>query len=278
MLTATYQVVFDKYIELKTHLESALKETFDSIYVEFDEENFEFIEIKYQVTIDDHKSLAGFQLSLDNLDADYLKIISSFNEKLKDAENLAIAFKFYDNTLYELLIKLYQELFDIEMRLRETITLIFVDTYKDDFYNLLHEVDVPVQLGLNKQLYKNKDDREIFLSKRLENEFFHILFSDYVKLTKPKTLKQDDLFLIAEISNNFDEFRDKILKRGVTKEKYVDFINSIKENMNNLEKVRNCVAHSRTPSDDELYNYNLSKEDILQKIDAFVEELTKTEE
>ncbi|MBC8392908.1 MAG: hypothetical protein H8E17_10140 [Deltaproteobacteria bacterium] len=92
---------------------------------------------------------------------------------------------------------------------------------------------------MNKQIYKNKEQREHFLSERLENEFFHLLFSDYVKLDKPKILKQDDLFIIAEMSSNFEDFKSNILRRGVAKKGYLDFINSIKEDMNNLEKVRN---------------------------------------
>jgi len=130
---------------------------------------------------------------------------------------------------------------------------------------------------MNKQIYKNKEQREHFLSERLENEFFHLLFSDYVKLDKPKILKQDDLFIIAEMSSNFEDFKSNILRRGVAKKGYLDFINSIKEDMNNLEKVRNCVAHNRTPSGDDIYNYNISKEAIENKISEFLESLNADE-
>ena len=278
MTDVAYQVVYSKDADIKGEIEELLKEALEDNYVVVDEENLDFIEINYVVVIDDTKSIAGFKLDLSSIDADAIKLVQSFNEKLNDDENIAVVFKYTDNSFFAFLQKIYEELYAIEMKLREVVTLIFIDTYKDDFYNLLYETDVRLHIGLNKEVQKNREQKEQFLAKRLENEFFHVLFSDYVKLTKSKNLKQDDLFLIAEMSSNFDEFKDNILKRGIVKEKYLNFINSIKENMNNLEKVRNCVAHNRTPSDDDIYNYTLSKEDIIQKIDAFVESLNGLEE
>jgi len=277
MVNVTYQVIFDNNTDLIAELNAVLKEAFDDNYVTYEDEDFNLIEIKYTIKIDNDKSVSGFQVSFDSLDEEVIKIVESFNEKLKENEKLAVAFKFHDDTLFESLKKLYEELFEMEMRLREVVSLIFIDTYKDDFYNLLYEVDIPVQTGLNKQWHKNKEQRKQFLSKHLENEFFHILFSDYVKLTNPRTLKQQDLFLIAEMSTNFDDFRDGILNRGIAKEEYLEFINSIKENMNILEKVRNCFAHNRTPSGDDIYNYTISKEAIENKISEFLESLSTEE-
>ncbi len=277
MVTVFYQVVHNKAKGLKAEIERILKGTFNDHYITYDEDNFDFVDIKYSVSITGDKYVSGFSIDLETQDYDHSKMIQSINDRFADDEGFFVAFKYSDNPLFTLLQRLYGELYNIEMKLREAITLIFIDSYKDDFYNLLYEIDVSPR-PLLREVQKNKENKGKFLAKRLENEFFHILFSDYVKLTKPRTLKQNDLYLIAKLSNNFDEFRDKILKRGIVKEEYLEFINSIKENLDNLEKVRNCVAHNRTPSDDDIYNYDLSKEDVIQKIDAFIQSLSGEEE
>lgn len=38
-----------------------------------------------------------------------------------------------------------KEIFDLEMELREIINFIFLDTYKEDYYNLLKDIDVTTQ-------------------------------------------------------------------------------------------------------------------------------------
>ena len=43
--------------------------------------------------------------------------------------------------------------------------------------------------------------------------------------------------------------------------------------MENLEKVRNCVAHNRAPTPDELINYNRSVPEVKKKIKDFFDNL-----
>ena len=67
----------------------------------------------------------------------------------------------------------------------------------------------------------------------------------------------------------FIEFKENIVNRGIRKEKYLDFLNSIKEDMESLDTVRNCVAHNRTPTDEEIINYERAVEEIRVKFDNF---------
>ena len=159
------------------------------------------------------------------------------------------------------------------MKLREVISLIFIDTYKDNYHNLLRDIELSPQFEKNPNLRKDEEQRKVYLKNRLENEFFHLLFTDYRKLTQLKQLKQSDLFFITESSNNFDEFKGNIIDRGVRKEEYLDFLNSIVEDMANLEAVRNCVAHSRTPNDNELINYEKSNGDLNLRLNEFLAKL-----
>ena len=58
------------------------------------------------------------------------------------------------------------------MQLREALSLIFVDTYGEDFYNLLKDADV-------KPFEESDEDQ---MEDYYENQFFFLLFSDYIKI------------------------------------------------------------------------------------------------
>ena len=75
-------------------------------------------------------------------------------------------------------------------------------------------------LNINAKLDKNVEQKRQLLNGRLENEFFHISFSDYIKLANPRDLKHEDLFSIAGASNNFDEFKN-ILHHVQNQLKYI---------------------------------------------------------
>ena len=62
-----------------------------------------------------------------------------------------------------------------------------------------------------------KTKKERFNS-AFENEFFYLNFSKYSSLTTLKNLTHDKLFEFVEISNNFDEFKDDIINRGMNKD------------------------------------------------------------
>jgi len=152
------------------------------------------------------------------------------------------------------------------------MTFIFIDTYGTDYYNLLEETKVkPIFEGRSN--LSNREQKESFLRKRLENEFFHILFNEYGKLTELRSMKLDDIVSIAETARNFDEFRNRIVFRGIIKEDYLDFVSSIKAEMEILEKVRNCFAHNRSLSEDESTNFERVKEQLTKKIDDFLDSL-----
>ena len=274
MASVSYQVVFRKDCDFMKELISVLKGSLDDTYARYEEQLPEsIIRIKYIKRHDEdiNKYIVGFEVFLDDtMDFDIERVMTGIKERLKDNEYIDVAFKFEDPYLLKLLSEIHVKLYDLEMKLREVISFIFLDVYGGDYYNLLKDVDLIPQFERRANLAKDEEQRRQFLSRSLENEFFHILFSQYCKLTERKPLKQSDLFLIAEISNNFDEFKNNILRRGIRKEKYLDFINSIKADMETLENVRNCVAHSRTPTDDELINYEKSAAEVQKRIDDFL--------
>ncbi len=268
MVTVSYQILFTDKKDVKKELVYLLKNAFEGNYDEFEEGALESsILIKYNKQIDEYKFLVGFDLDSEEIGTEINSVITDFNENLQEHDNISLAIKFYDESLFSLLSTIYEKIFGIEMRLREAITLIFLDTYKSDYYNLLED------LNINAKLDKNPEQKRQLLTGRLENEFFHISFSDYIKLSNPRDLKHDDLFSIAGASNNFDEFKNNILNRGVTNPNYIAFIDEVKQIMDRLEKIRNCVAHNRTLSSEDMNNYEKYFEQIEKEIELFFENL-----
>ena len=265
-------MVFNDDVDFKTELTSILKNTFKENYNEYQEESFEpYIRIKYKQQIADYKHLIGFEVSIEEKEIEVEQIINGFNENLKKSEKIYLVLKFYDDTFYNLMSELYKMLYSVEIILREAISIIFIDTYKSDYYNLLKQIDINPQYNGKNNLRRDKSQRQGFLSKRLENEFFYLLFSDYTKISKPKILHQDDLYTIAELSNNFDEFKDKIVNRGIIKEEYLTFIENIKPVMDNLERIRNCVAHNRSLSEEDQRNYKTYFDELNKHINGFLD-------
>jgi len=278
MVSVSYQAIFNEKCDFAEELSSIVSDSFDDNYIFYDEVMLgSTLVIKYIKELGDNKFTVGFNLGFDEESIWNIgQIIDSICEKLNYNDKIAVAFKFNDSTQFTLLSGLYDELYHIEMKLREAISFIFIDTYQDNFYDFLRDIDLTPQFERKPNLRKDEEERKVYLKKRLENEFFHILFPQYCKLTQLKPLKHSDLLFIAEISNNFDEFKSNLVNRGVRKEDYLDFLNSIKEDMESLDAVRNCVAHNRTPIDEELDNYEKSKEELNQKIDDFLISLSSS--
>ena len=271
-----FQIVHTVKSDLKEYLLNLLKQTLDeSTIIEIsveekpediqDWEIFNWIEIKYNHSIGENKFIAGFSLDISE---NYKEIISEFGNSLKDDENIEVVFKYFDEPMSEEHKNYAEEIFEIEMKLREIISFIFIDTYKGDYYNLLKEVGVKIQ-PLNG---KNKPNEKYF-ERHFENEFFFLLFSDYIRLNELKKINQNDLMDFIKSSNDYDELKRNIQDRGITKEKYQDLIAAIKQNLDPIENMRNCIAHNRSFTDNVLENYQQAKANLDSIINQFWEEL-----
>ena len=263
---------------LKENLLLLLKDTFDestTISTEIEEQPesieewsiFNRIETKYNYLSDSDKYIAGFILDLEE---DSNEILQDFGEKLQANENIDLVLKYSDEGMQEEHQKYAKEIFDLEMRLREVISFIFLDTYKGDYHNLLREFKVKIQ-----PLNKNYKPNEEYCNSHFENEFFFLLFSDYIKLNELKELRQPDLIDRIVNSNDYDELRKNIQYRGIIKEKYQDFLAKIKQNLEPIENLRNCIAHNRSiPKSDNykaITDYGKAKELLDKSIESFWE-------
>ena len=271
-----FQIVHSIDKDLKEYLLDLLKQTLDeSTTIDFSIEEkpdnledwsiFNWIEMKYNHSTGENKFIAGFSLEIDDT---FKEIIKEFGDSLNDDENIGVVFKYFDEPMLREHKNYAEEIFEIEMKLREIISFIFIDTYKGEYYNLLKEINVKTQ-PLNGN---NKPDENYFKS-HFENEFFFLLFSDYIRLNELKKIDQNELMEMIINSNDYDELKHSIQNRGIIKEEYNDLIASIKQNLKSIEDMRNCIAHNRSFTDSILENYQQAKANLNNIINRFWEEL-----
>lgn len=271
-----YQIIYNKEDNFNPTIEIAisLKDLLDNYLAsEFKYEDvFDFIVPVFYKVINDKEIVFNFYLNIPSevfpIKGSDDGVLKAFNDLLKNHEKIKFVSKYYDDNLLSKLSDCYQEIFKIEMDLRWIISYIFIDTYGSDFYNLLREFDTPLQFRP-----KNKNKLREELEKRFidnfENEFFYLLFPDYRKFTELKPIKLEDVLYILSNSKDFADLRNGVGGRGIKLQKYIDFLNSIKEDLESIEIMRNCVAHNRTPTQDEVASYEISKSNITSKIGSF---------
>jgi hypothetical protein len=283
-----FQIIHSfKSRELKERLLFLLKETIDestttSIEIEKKPRKiedwliFKWIEIKYNYPSND-KYFAGFSLHIDGFSLvegfgtnieEFKKLTEEFGQKLQSNSDIDLVIKYNDEVMATKYQEYSKEIFNLEMELREVINFIFLDTYKEDYYNLLKDIDVTTQ-----PLDKNNKPDENYFKAHFENELFFLNFSGYIKINELKNLKDPDLIEMIKASNFYDEMKQKLLNRGIREEKYQDFLAGIKQDLDPIEKVRNCIAHNRSiPKSDNnkmIVDYENAKDRLKQSIYDF---------
>ncbi len=280
MVLISYQIVFNEKLDFKNRILSLLNEAIEENFGPVDQKtlinNFDF---KKEKETPNNRFILAFDLTFEETWENLEGIIKTFNDKLNQEEDISVAFKFYDEELLKNLKEFYQEIFEIEMNLREILTFIFVYRYGGDFDNLLREINVNLKMEgerilegnkYNMPRIKNPGAKKIkYFQTLLENEFFYLLFESYKKLTSLKNLQQNDLLEIAKTSNDFEEFKKNILERGITEDKHKIFLQEIESYLGDLDIIRNCVAHNRTLSEEEISNYEKSRDELKLKIEEF---------
>lgn len=228
-------------IELLTDMLQSALEAVDDEPPE-DEELEQFITIRYTKTREDGRWVCGFSVEFNSTEGQIGDLINNFNEFVADYtadctdDRIKHLLKLNDPQLQHTLRDYGKEIFDIEMKLREALSLIFIYTYGKDFYELLNETNVDPRTPASQRTPK-------LMNESYENEFFHLLFRQYKKL--------NDCNLIIE-------------------KEYIDFLASLRDQVKWIEKLRNCVAHNRSIPEDLIANYETEKTTLLKEIDNFL--------
>jgi hypothetical protein len=259
---------------LKENLLLLLKETFDglttiSAEIEEQPENieewaiFDWIETRYNHLSDGNKYIAGFILDLEE---DFKEIIWEFSKKLQEDENIDLVLKYGDEGMQVEHQKYAKEIFDLEMRLREVISFIFIDTYEGDYYNFMEFQKVKGK-GI-----KENEKRNVF-EENFENEFFFLNFNHYSGLYLPNIIKGHILNILIEENKSDKDLKERILNIGIfrSRKKYNTFLKSIQQDLQSMEQLRNCIAHNRSLSDLIIENYRTAENKLDKSISDFWE-------
>lgn len=266
-----FQIVHNSE-KINSILFNAIKEAYENLYFEKSEDELKSIyEIKYNFQLINSKSIAGFEINIEDISAENYDIfLESFTDKMKEDVHIFTLIKFHDETRFEDYLNFYREIAELEMQLREILSCIFCCEYSEDFYNLLEEYKVN---------FPNGKPKKEELQKRLENQFFYLTFSNYLTLDKPKEINHvKDINTILERSESFKDFRKNLCNRGIKNEKHLDFLAAIKQDLGTIEGVRNAVAHNRTISSTKLGHYTTAKDHLIEKFQEFWEGIAEESE
>lgn len=232
--------------DLASHLYNEIGEEYD-----IPEDDIEdYFDIEYVLQLPNESFVTVFTLDFPTLavrDIELKDVLKSYLDTLRDLEKVENVVKLQDEILQDIALKYYQTLFDIEMELRNVLTYILTydekpivsDTFKD--------------FGIDKAQTFNDTD----ISKIYENGLFYILFNHYGSFTEPKKLKAEKIAeLLQDISiNDYAEFKNRIQSRYISCQRHNDFLYSIKQKLDPLEKMRNAVMHIRNLSDSLITNF-----------------------
>jgi len=225
------------------------------------------IDLRYTRDRSDGRRIAGVAVTFDDdEEADEPRALE-LTRVLPDGEIEGIkhAVKLEDSVLRRRNEAWARESFDIEMRLREALSLIFIDTY-GHYFGLLDEVEVNAQ--------KDMPPAEA-LQGLCENELFFVLFSDYAKVDKPRLPKKvEDFVDLVARAEPFDTLRDLLGRQSVLEERYAEFVASLRAHVDPVEKLRNAIAHNRSVSHRIVENYQMARETLLSMIDEFIREVS----
>lgn len=268
MDSVEFQALFTSNIDFEKTIKELIVEVSKGNNDLINEDNIDAIfKVKYTNKLLNDRFLIGFKIVIEEtFSEEELKI---FCRSINDLDECEFLIKFGDTFLFDSLEKYYEEIFEIEMQLREILSYIFISTYEDDCFSFLEFQKQKINLTIRGV---QEGDMPDFLKNKYQNEFFYLTFNHYKQLKLPDVIKSKTLINLVSDSKRLDKLKKGINKLGVMRperRKYMEFLNRIFQDLESIETVRNCVAHNREPSDEELENYKFAKEKLQQEIDNF---------
>ena len=230
----------------KTNLMEVLTETLENALEALDDEPPEegilkqWIDIRPPKKRKDEHLIYRFSAAFNSTEERMEALIRGFSNSVANSieEGIEHLLKLNDPQLQSTLRDYGKEIFEIEMKLREALSLIFIDTYGENFYDLLKHPNLPRECT---------PDR---MRRHHENQFFFLLFRHYKQIHD---------------------------RNPITEERYINFLDSLRDIVEPIEKLRNCVAHNRSIPADVINNYKEAKGPLLNKINEFLKEQTNHE-
>lgn len=205
-----------------------------------------------------------FRLSDDLFDEDdAIRLATTFAQRVQSDDKVLHFVKFYDTLQFRTYHKYAERLYTVEMRLREVLTFIFVETYGTNFYDLLRDC----KLGA---FPPDMPDTTEKYQAHYENQFHWLVFSQYQSINQRKLPTNVPEFarLIGE-TKDFDSLKSLLASNPISKQPHAGFLAGITGWVNSIEKLRNCIAHNRTPSRKAVEDFETAEPLLLLAIEQF---------
>ena len=203
----------------------------------------------------------GFNLELSDDDPCAEELVSAFSSAIQNVPQVHQIVCFENPLLQNALSLLSAEIFSLEMKLRRVLTWIYLHAYQTgDLCDLLCE-----------ECVKPTENPDInYMRNVAENQFFYLTFSNYLNLNKRPEPKTTDILKHIRTHEDYDCFRSEILRKPIDDPNDSGILLRIRELLNSIEAMRNCVAHNRHPSNRIRGNYEIANPQLNQILDEYL--------
>lgn len=224
----------------------------------------DFVSLTLNKPLQTGVNFTSFEIDVDTTQYDFSKyddFLEGFKNRLKATEGFHKLLKYVDEIRADQYVRYYLELSELEMKMREVFSYIFYNRYSITGNDLFEEFDAKTAA-----VEEPKPDD---LDKRLENKFFYLTFSGYLKFEKPKDVLVRELIPLIQTKEEYEQLRAHLNSRGITLEHHVDFLQAVKATLDPIESVRNCIAHNRQIPNRTEANYTRARAELLRFIQEF---------
>lgn len=219
-------------------------------------------------TGDNGNALVGFAVELPGNEEDEdtaaaKTVIDGFTEGLRDNPQVFHALCFEDPLLRVELARYAVEIFALEMKLRRALSFIYLNAYQlREPFSLISGEKVRIRQG------EQLSDRQ--MEALGENQFFRLDFSDYINLNQRADPNLAGVLNIIRNTADFDAFREQIIGHPVNQPEDANLIANLKEIVDPVEKMRNCVAHNRHPTTNVIGDYPRARDRMNDLLDDYL--------
>ena len=258
--------------DLKQTLTELLAEVLEDNQNDFDEDIVSsMIQLRHERTggevandsgVISSNRLVGLALDLPDDTAPMKTVVENFARALPDTPPVSHAVKFEDPLLQAELANHAAEIFALEMKLRRVLSLVYLNAYQaaDPFQLLRDEKTTPRGSPTLKQMETAG-----------ENEFFHLLFSDYISLNQRLPVTLETLLEMIHREEQYDTLRAEIGRTTtIDDEGDADLLADLKVLMDPIERMRNCVAHNRHPPERVTQSYPNALLRLQERLDEYL--------
>jgi len=193
--------------------------------------------------------------------------IKEFEDRILDEHDIREICKTFDSCKLDENCQFLKELYETEMKIREIYTTIA----RMQHLNLKNS---------KVKLLKEYQENEASVKARLMNEFFFIEFSDYKNIDSRRDAKLEDLLDAMRDVRKIDDIGKIVTELSHPKlhlEELFNELSRVPEAIGRLESFRNCIAHNRFISENDVENFRRAKSIVDEIYNRFVSQLSAGE-